>query len=171
VLRALQLGALSALLALTATAPALADTAPALADTAPGPAVHATPSSQETLAANLNHGLAHVPDGWIASGTTALARFDAHLAPEVEIDQAIPPTWLGQGFDHIGDVDVAGAVLYVPFEQSDFERNVQVMSCTSTRTRSWPSTPGPASRTRWTVSAAVRSCGTTCAPGGAGSRR
>ncbi len=41
--------------------------------------------------------------------------------------EAIPPQWAAQGFDHIGDVDVADGVIYAPVEQPDYSQNRQAM--------------------------------------------
>src|SRR5438094_2096464 len=38
----------------------------------------------------------------------------------------IPASYRSQGYDHVGDVDVAGGHLYVPFEQPKYELGHQV---------------------------------------------
>ena len=39
--------------------------------------------------------------------------------------EAIPADWAARGFNHIGDVDVAGRYVYAPYEQPDYERGEQ----------------------------------------------
>src|SRR5262249_17356687 len=50
------------------------------------------------------------------------------------VEPAIPASWRARGYDHVGDVDVADTTLYVPFEQSDYERGQQVMARYDART-------------------------------------
>lgn len=89
----------------------------------------ATPSvqlrSQQTIPAQFNQGVAHASDGWIFSGTKALARVDTRLRVVTENADPIPPEWAAKGYDHVGDVDVANGVLYAPFEQPDFNASHQ----------------------------------------------
>ena len=94
----------------------------------------ATFSSSESLAATYDQGLAHSPDGWVVSGEHTLARLDERLEPQRQVDDAIPPVWVRRGFDHIGDVDVSGTTLYVPFEQPDYDKGRQAMARYDART-------------------------------------
>lgn len=85
-------------------------------------------SSSETLDAAYNQGIARMPDGWVVSGNDVLARIDEHLKPTKRVDHAIPAAWAARGYDHIGDIDVSGSTLYVPFEQPNYDLGHQVMA-------------------------------------------
>jgi hypothetical protein len=91
-----------------------------------GPSVALT--SHETIDAAYDQGIARTSDGWAVSGRNVLARLDENLGPVARHDGAIPAVWAQRGFDHIGDVDIAGSTLYVPFEQPDYERGRQAMA-------------------------------------------
>ncbi len=99
---------------------------------AAGPAASVT--SDEQLGPVYSQGLAHSTLGWVVSGPDALARLDGSGAPEVHVDVAIPPAWAQRGYDHIGDIDVAGTTLYVPFEQPDYAKGRQAMARYDART-------------------------------------
>jgi hypothetical protein len=73
-------------------------------------------------------GIAPWGPGWVLSGTATLGHTDATGVVQDQVNPVIPPEWAAQGYDHVGDVDVAGAFLYVPLEQSDYDRNEQVMA-------------------------------------------
>jgi hypothetical protein len=85
-------------------------------------------SSAESLPAAYDSGLARTPAGWVVSGTDVLARLDEHLQAVQRLDDAIPAAWKQRGFTSIGDVDVAGTTLYVPFEQPDHDDGHQAMA-------------------------------------------
>ncbi len=91
-------------------------------------------SSTETLGPAYDQGIARTPDGWIVSGNDVLARLDEHLVPIRQVDRAIPAAWAARGFDHIGDVDVSGTTLYVPFEQPNYDQGRQAMARYDART-------------------------------------
>src|SRR5690349_15969503 len=76
--------------------------------------------SQQKLPTRYNQGVAHSGNAWIFSGTNVLARVDAKLKVLTERESVIPPEWTAKGYNHVGDVDVVGGVLYAPFEQPDF---------------------------------------------------
>ncbi len=71
--------------------------------------------SQQQMEAAYDRGIAHAGAGWVASGTDVLATLDDSLTTTRRLDGAIPRAWAQRGFDRIGDVDVAGDTLYVPF--------------------------------------------------------
>ena len=71
-------------------------------------------------------GLARFGGGWIFSGTNGLWRTGDDLRLEESNRAAIPDDLRARGYNHIGDVDVAGTYLYAPLEQPDVERNEQV---------------------------------------------
>jgi hypothetical protein len=85
-------------------------------------------SSTATLDPAFNQGIARTRDGWVMSGNDVLARLDEHLQPTKRIDDAIPAAWVARGYVHIGDIDVSGSTLYVPFEQPDYDLGQQVMA-------------------------------------------
>ena len=85
-------------------------------------------ASHEQLDGAYDQGIARIPGGWVVSGTDVLARLDEHLQTVRRVDAAIPPAWAQRGFDHIGDVDVSGTTVYVPFEQPDYDRGTQAMA-------------------------------------------
>lgn len=73
-------------------------------------------------------GIAKTPSGWILSGTNVLVRTDTAMHAIQQLSPAIPAGWAARGFNHVGDVDVVGTVLYVPFEQSDYSKGEQAMA-------------------------------------------
>ena len=99
-------------------------------------------------------GLARFNGGWVFSGTRWLAHTDAALHQTSINEHAITPEWLAKGYDHVGDIDIVGDVLYAPYEQADYDRGTQAVAtydaatmqfcprsrCTSTTTRSSRST-------------------------------
>jgi len=92
----------------------------------------AAPRARLTSEAQLdpvyNQGIARAKDGWILSGTDVLARLDDRLQDVKRVAEAIPPDWAAQGYDHIGDVDVAGRYVYAPYEQPDYELGHQAIA-------------------------------------------
>lgn len=72
----------------------------------------AAPQARVTSEAQLdpvyNQGIARAKDGWVLSGTRVLARLDDRLQDTNRVAEAIPPDWAARGYNHIGDVDVAG---------------------------------------------------------------
>jgi hypothetical protein len=92
-----------------------------------------TERSEQTLPFLFNQGVARVDGGWVFSGTDSpvpgtdvLERTDDDLNVVAVQPLPIPPTYRSQGYDHVGDVDVEGGVLYVPFEQSNYALGHQV---------------------------------------------
>src|SRR6266576_2733266 len=81
--------------------------------------------SQQTIPTRFNQGVGHVSGGWILSGINVLARVDNQLKVVTERANPIPTEWAAKGYNHVGDVDVAGGVLYAPFEQPDFNAGHQ----------------------------------------------
>jgi hypothetical protein len=67
-----------------------------------------------------SQGLASVPGGWIFSGTDWLARTDGALRQTLINTRAIPPAWTARGYDHIGDIDMIGNIVYAPFEEPNY---------------------------------------------------
>ena len=71
-------------------------------------------------------GVARFGGGWIFSGTNGLWRTADNLHVEKANTSPIPDDLRARGYNHIRDVDVAGAYLYVPLEQPDYARGEQV---------------------------------------------
>lgn len=101
--------------------------APTTAPTTVPPAPVAELTEEVAVAAAYRQGLARVDDGWIFSTRLSLYRVDESLARTVENLEAIPADLAAQGYDHIGDVDVADGVLYVPLEQPDYALGEQLL--------------------------------------------
>ncbi len=87
----------------------------------------AVPAPAIEVSAAYRQGLARVDDGWIFTTNKALYRTDDDLVRVAEVTDAIPAELAAEGFDHIGDGDVADGVLYLPLEQGDYERGEQRM--------------------------------------------
>jgi hypothetical protein len=97
-------------------------------------AVVATKTRELRVANTYRQGLARFRAGWIFSGPAGLWRTDGQLRVVDSNPAAIPADLVRRGFDHIGDVDVAGVYLYAPLEQGDYERGQQVMARYDART-------------------------------------
>lgn len=82
-------------------------------------------TSTEKLGPVYAQGVARVDDGWIVSGRNTLARLGEDLSNKTVFSQAIPTQWAEQGFNHIGDIDVAGDLVYAALEQPDYGRGEQ----------------------------------------------
>lgn len=84
---------------------------------------------QETIVSPAyRQGIARVDGGWIFSLNDALFRTDDQLVETATVTAAIPAAYVQRGFNHVGDIDVAGDVLYAPFEQPNYSRGTQVMA-------------------------------------------
>jgi hypothetical protein len=102
---------------------------------AAGPTHHITLHSETQMPVTFNQGVARVADGWILSGTNfpvpgsdVLVRTDEQLVPQVTNASAIPLPLHNEGYVHIGDIDVAGDVIYAPLEQRDYTLGHQRMA-------------------------------------------
>jgi hypothetical protein len=85
-------------------------------------------TSEVQLPGYPNQGIARVRDGWVLSGTGTLSRVDEQLQETLSIADAIPADLRAKGFDHVGDVDVVGKVVYAPLEQPDYAKRRQMMA-------------------------------------------
>ena len=65
-------------------------------------------------------GVASVANGWVFSGTRWIAHTDAALHQTSINEHAIPAAWMARGYNHVGDIDVVGDVLYAPYEEPDY---------------------------------------------------
>ena len=86
-----------------------------------------TERSEQTLPLLFNQGIARVDGGWILSGTNSplpgtdvMERVDDQLHVLAALPLAIPADLRLAGYDHVGDIDVVGGVVYAPFEQPDY---------------------------------------------------
>jgi hypothetical protein len=84
--------------------------------------------STNEISAGFGQGIAKATGGWIVSGTNVLARTDEAMNVLNSLNPAIPADWAAKGFNHVGDIDVVGNVLYAPFEQSDYAKGEQAMA-------------------------------------------
>ena len=84
--------------------------------------------SEQEGPSGYQQGVARLPDGWIFTGTTAVARTNEQLKVVKTNVQPIPLDWKRKGFNHVGDPDVAGKLLYAPLEQPLYERGDQAMA-------------------------------------------
>lgn len=84
--------------------------------------------STNEISAGFGQGIAKAAGGWIVSGTNVLARTDEAMNVLNSVIPAIPADWAARGFNHVGDIDVVGNVLYAPFEQSDYAKGEQAMA-------------------------------------------
>ena len=85
-------------------------------------------TDEQQLEPVYSQGIARDGNGWALSGTFALARVDDQLHPIKNVDDAIPAEWKARGFNHIGDIDVAGRYLYAPYEQPNYELGQQAIA-------------------------------------------
>ncbi len=113
--------------------------APAVASTTAPPQAHV--QSKQTVPIFFNQGIVHIRDGWILSGTDSplpntevLVRTDEQFKVVVRNGPAIPPEWRARGYDHVGDIDVVGDVVYAPFEESDYSQGHQATARYDART-------------------------------------
>jgi hypothetical protein len=85
-------------------------------------------TSEAQLDPVYNQGIARGKNGRILSGTQVLARVDDKLQDIQRVTDALPPDWAARGFNHIGDIDVAGKYMYAPYEQPQYERGEQAIA-------------------------------------------
>jgi len=85
-------------------------------------------TDEQQLEPVYNQGIARAKGGWILSGTFVLGRVDDKLQDIKRVNDAIPPDWAARGFNHIGDVDVAGRYIYAPYEQPNYELGQQAIA-------------------------------------------
>ena len=120
-------GVLAAGCASTADKAASSSVDPGPVATTAQAAPRATVASEREVDPSFRQGLAKAPTGWVFSTNNVLFTTDDGFTITAKHDVAIPPEWAAQGFDHIGDVDVAGGIIYAPVEQPDYSKNRQAM--------------------------------------------
>jgi hypothetical protein len=79
----------------------------------------ATIAGDHEVDGNYRQGLARVDGGWVFSTNNSLFRTDDAFAQVAKADPVIPPDLAAQGFDHVGDIDVAAGLLWVPLERPE----------------------------------------------------
>ena len=79
-------------------------------------------------------GIARVDDGWVFSLNDGLFRTDNAFTIEKRKQPAIPTQWAARGYNHIGDIDVVGDILYAPLEQPNYADDKQAMLTYDART-------------------------------------
>lgn len=82
--------------------------------------------SEDELSAATGQGVARVKGGWILIGTRYIIRVDEKFKMKKENRLPIPPDLAAQGYNHVGDGDVVGKILYAPLEQDDYELGEQI---------------------------------------------
>jgi hypothetical protein len=92
-----------------------------------------TERSEQTLPLTFNQGIARVDGGWILSGTNSplpgtdvIERVDDQLNVITAQPLPIPADLRARGYDHVGDIDVIGSIIYAPFEQPNYDLVHQV---------------------------------------------
>lgn len=75
---------------------------------------------------NYRQGLARSGDGWIFVTNNAIYRTDADLRETAAHKEAIPPELAAQGYDHLGDPDIADGLIWIPVERDDKASGQQV---------------------------------------------
>ncbi len=68
---------------------------------------------------NYRQGIARSGDGWIFTTNNAIYRTDGRFVQTAAHLDAIPADLAAQGFDHLGDPDVASGLIWVPVERAD----------------------------------------------------
>ena len=81
-----------------------------------------------------SQGVAAISGGWIFSGTDWLARTDSDLHQTLINTRAIPKAWTARGYNHIGDIDVIGNIVYAPFEEPNYALGHQATAMYDART-------------------------------------
>ena len=82
-------------------------------------------ASQQAVSPLYSQGVARVPGGWIFSFLNGLYRTDDRIRVLRRLMPAIPAPWAARGFDHIGDIDVVGNIVYAPLEQPNYAKGQQ----------------------------------------------
>jgi hypothetical protein len=107
---------------------------PSTTTTTAPPDLSAVVVDETVVSPGYRQGIARVEDGWVFSLNNALFRTDDALVETVTVTPAVPPDYAARGFDHVGDIDVVGDVLYAPLEQPDYSVGTQVMARYDART-------------------------------------
>jgi hypothetical protein len=82
---------------------------------------------ESTVGLLYRQGVARIHNGWVFSFNDGLFVTDDDFVQTKQLLPAIPSEWRARGFDHIGDIDVEGGVLYAALEQPDYSLGRQAM--------------------------------------------
>jgi hypothetical protein len=93
----------------------------------PSRAAKAVVVRESTVGVLYRQGVARLGDEWVFSFNDGLFVTDDDFVQTKQLLPAIPPEWRARGFDHIGDIDVEGGVLYAALEQPDYSLGRQAM--------------------------------------------
>lgn len=91
-------------------------------------------NSEQKASAAYAQGVARVKGGWILTGRFIISRVDEKLREKKTNRRPIPSDLARQGYNHVGDIDVAGKYIYVPLEQGIYDKGVQVTARYSLKT-------------------------------------
>jgi len=130
--RSLALAALVGALALSGcSGPSSSDAA--TSTTAPRSTTTAAPrvwaarvSGESDVDGNFRQGIARSGEQWIFTNNLALYRTSGTFVKEDAVEGAIPKVLADQGYDHLGDPDVADGKIWIPVERDDKSKAVQV---------------------------------------------
>jgi len=86
----------------------------------------ATLESEEEISAAYSQGIARIKNGWIMTARFQIARVDENFEEVKTNRDPIPPELKTEGYNHVGDIDVVGKLIYAPLEQGDYTRGEQV---------------------------------------------
>lgn len=75
---------------------------------------------------NYRQGIARSGDGWIFTTNNAIYRTDASFTEVESHKEAIPADLAAQGYNHLGDPDVADGLIWIPVERDDKDHALQV---------------------------------------------
>ena len=84
------------------------------------------PEGEAEADGNYRQGIAQSGDGWIFTTNNAIYRTDGAYQQTAAHLDAIPPDLAAQGYDHLGDPDVADGMIWVPVERDDKDSGQQV---------------------------------------------
>ena len=108
--------------------------ATALAPTTTAPSWRSQVLAEHEVNPAYRQGLATDPgtQGWVLSTNNGLWRtdgmFQGHSAPSDKADLIIPAQLAQQGYNHVGDIDITGDVLWAPIEKDDKDSGQQVIA-------------------------------------------
>ena len=91
-------------------------------------------STEREVGVLYRQGVARIDNGWLFSFNDGLFVTDDALKQIKARQPAIPAAWTAKGFNHIGDIDVEGGVVYVPLEQPKYDKLRQAFLMYDART-------------------------------------
>jgi hypothetical protein len=82
--------------------------------------------SEDEVSAGFSQGVARTKDGWIFTARFQIVRVDEDFEIVKENRRPIPSELITEGYNHVGDIDVVGKLIYAALEQGDYSRGEQV---------------------------------------------